>query len=41
VQQVGEQQAGGAGADDADLRVYPHTSCAVSTISRSLATSCS
>ena len=39
VQQVGEQQAGRAGADDADLGVYPHTSSAVSTIRRSLATS--
>jgi hypothetical protein len=38
VQQVREQQAGGAGADDGDLGVYPQTSCAVSTISRSLAT---
>ena len=41
VQQVGEQQAGGAGPDDPDLGVYPQTSCAVSTIRRSLATSCS
>ena len=39
VQQVGEQQAGRAGADDGDLGVYPHTSSAVSTIRRSLATS--
>ena len=39
VQQVSEQQAGRAGPDDGDLGVYPQTSCAVSTISRSLATS--
>jgi hypothetical protein len=41
VQEMREQQAGRAGADDADLGLYPQTSWAVSTIRRSLATSCS
>ena len=39
MQEMREQQAGRTGPDDADLGVYPQTSCAVSTTSRSLATS--
>src|SRR5918995_1080837 len=41
VEEVSEDEAGGPGADDADLRPLgpqPQTSCAVSTIRRSLAT---
>jgi hypothetical protein len=41
VEEVREQQAGRAGPDDGDRDVYPQTSCATSTIRRSLATSSS